>query len=71
MFKVGEFSRIANVPVTRLHYYDRIRLFKPEFADPATGYRYTRTYSRAEIGVATSADGIRWATRRPTLRTSR
>lgn len=40
MFLTGEFSKIARVSKRMLQHYDRIDLFKPEFTDPQTGYRY-------------------------------
>lgn len=39
MFSVGEFARLAQVPVKTLRYYDEIGLFAPTDVDPATGYR--------------------------------
>jgi DNA-binding transcriptional MerR regulator len=40
MFKIGEFSRLARVPVKTLHFYDEIGLFVPQQVDPFTSYRY-------------------------------
>ena len=40
MFRIGEFSRIAQVSGRLLRYYDEIGLLSPEFTDPQTGYRY-------------------------------
>ena len=40
MFKIGEFSRLAQVPVKTLRYYDEIGLLKPAKVDESTGYRY-------------------------------
>jgi DNA-binding transcriptional MerR regulator len=40
MFRIGEFSQIAQVPGSLLRYYDEIGLFKPAQIDPWTGYRY-------------------------------
>jgi DNA-binding transcriptional MerR regulator len=40
MFKIGDFSRLTQVPVRTLHYYDQIGLFKPRQVDRFTGYRY-------------------------------
>ncbi len=42
MYKIGEFSKIAQVSIRLLRYYDEIDLFKPDEIDPATGYRYYR-----------------------------
>lgn len=40
MFTVGEFSRICQVSIKTLHYYDRIGLLVPLKVDPFSGYRY-------------------------------
>lgn len=42
MFRIGEFSRIAQTAVSQLRYYDEIGLFQPEHIDKFTGYRYYR-----------------------------
>ena len=41
MFRIGEFSRIAQVSGRLLRYYDEIGLLSPEFTDPQTGYVIT------------------------------
>jgi len=40
MLKIGEFSRLSQVPVKTLRYYDDIGLFKPSQIDHFTDYRY-------------------------------
>ena len=40
MLKIGEFSRLSQVPVKTLRYYDEIDLFKPSGIDRFTDYRY-------------------------------
>lgn len=40
MLKIGEFSRLSQVPVKTLRYYDEIGLFKPSQIDRFTDYRY-------------------------------
>ncbi|MEM9925517.1 MAG: MerR family transcriptional regulator [Cyanobacteria bacterium P01_D01_bin.50] len=40
MFRIGEFSKIAQVPASLLRYYDDIGLFRPIDSDRDTGYRY-------------------------------
>lgn len=39
MLKIGEFSRIGQVSVKTLRYYDKMDLLKPQQIDPITGYR--------------------------------
>ena len=46
MYKIGEFSKIVNVPLKTLRYYDEIDLFKPSYQDHFTGYRY---YEKSQI----------------------
>lgn len=40
MFKIGDFSKIAQISGRMLRHYDKIGLFTPEYIDPDTGYRY-------------------------------
>ena len=46
MLTTGQFSKICQVSVKTLYYYDRIGLLVPLRVDPATGYRY---YSREQV----------------------
>ncbi len=46
MFKIGEFSRLVQVPVPTLRYYDQLGLLKPVKVDHMTGYRY---YSASQL----------------------
>ena len=40
LYKIGEFSKLTNVPIKTLRYYDEINLFKPQEIDLFSGYRY-------------------------------
>lgn len=40
MFRIGDFSRLSQVSVKALRFYDEVGLLKPTFVDGATGYRY-------------------------------
>lgn len=40
MYKIGDFSQIAQVSVRMLRHYDKLDLLKPEHVDNWTGYRY-------------------------------
>lgn len=40
MFKIGDFSKVAQVSGRLLRYYDEIGLFTPAHTDSSTGYRY-------------------------------
>ncbi|EFH85761.1 MerR family transcriptional regulator [Ktedonobacter racemifer] len=46
MFKIGEFSKLVQVPVPTLRYYDQVGLLKPVEVDDFTGYRY---YSASQL----------------------
>ena len=46
MFKIGEFSRLTQVSIRMLRYYDETGLLKPAETDRLTGYRL---YSAAQI----------------------
>lgn len=46
MFKIGEFSKLVQVPVATLRYYDQVGLLKPVEVDRFTGYRY---YSASQL----------------------
>lgn len=46
MFRIGEFSRIAQVSASQLRNYDQLGLFKPEAVNPQTGYRL---YSASQL----------------------
>ena len=40
MIRIGDFSRLSQMPVSTLRYYDEIGLLKPVEVDHFTGYRY-------------------------------
>jgi DNA-binding transcriptional MerR regulator len=40
MFKIGDFSRLSQVSIKALRYYDEIGLLPPAHIDPFTSYRY-------------------------------
>ena len=39
MFRIGEFSRLTQVTIRMLRYYDEMGLLKPSQIDPRTNYR--------------------------------
>jgi DNA-binding transcriptional MerR regulator len=47
MLKIGDFSRLTQVPVKTIRYYDEIGLLSPESVDRFTGYRY---YTARQMG---------------------
>lgn len=40
MYKIGELSKLSNLPVKTLRYYDNEGLLQPDYIDQDTGYRY-------------------------------
>ncbi len=48
MFKIGEFSKLTQVTIRMLRYYDETGLLKPAKIDPWTGYRM---YSSDQIPI--------------------
>ncbi|MEA3569084.1 MerR family transcriptional regulator [Paenibacillus phoenicis] len=40
MFKISEFSKLSQVPVKTLRFYDQLDLLKPAYKDQQSGYRY-------------------------------
>lgn len=46
LYKIGDFSKLVNISVKTLRYYDDIDLFKPADVDLFTGYRY---YKKEQI----------------------
>ncbi len=46
MYKIGELSKLCQLPVKTLRYYDSIGLLIPDEIDSFTGYRY---YSAARL----------------------
>ncbi len=43
LFAIGEMSKLFNINIKTLRYYDEIGLFKPIFVDHTNGYRYYST----------------------------
>lgn len=40
LFQIGEVAKLYHVSVGTLRHYEQVGLLKPEYTDPATGYRY-------------------------------
>lgn len=40
MYKIGEFSKITNLTVKALRYYDEEKILVPSFRNSENGYRY-------------------------------
>ena len=50
-FSIGEMSRLMNVPIKTLRYYDEIGLFKPGEVNPQNGYRYYSTEQFEQLDI--------------------
>jgi DNA-binding transcriptional MerR regulator len=46
MYRIGEFSRLSQIPIKTLRYYDAIGLLRPVCVEPRTSYRY---YAAAQL----------------------
>lgn len=46
LLSIGEASKLKNVSIKALRYYEKIGIFKPAYIDPQSGYRY---YSPAQL----------------------
>lgn len=47
--KIGEISKLCNIPIKTLRYYEELGLIKPNFIDKYTGYRYYNEENVKEI----------------------
>ena len=47
-FSVGELARYQNISKQTLIFYDKIKLFSPQYVDPRNGYRY---YSENQLDI--------------------
>lgn len=56
LFQIGEVARMYHVSVGTLRHYEQAGLLKPEYTDPATGYRY---YSVRQLEQLTSIRYLR------------
>ena len=48
LYKIGGFSKIVNLPLTTLRYYDESGLLEPSYVDEFTGYRYYNDTNKSE-----------------------
>ncbi|MEZ4220539.1 MAG: MerR family transcriptional regulator [Polyangiaceae bacterium] len=49
MFRIGEFSRLAQVSSRLLRHYEQLGLFRPAVVDEDSGYRFYRASQLAEL----------------------
>ena len=43
LFQIGDVAKLFHISVGSLRHYEKLRLVKPEYIDPETGYRYYST----------------------------
>lgn len=56
LYKIGEFSKLSNIPAKTLRYYDQINLLSPAQIMPFTGYRM---YSAEQLEDAAKIRGLK------------
>ena len=58
MIKIGEFSKLAQVSVPTLRYYDQMGLLKPVKVDQFTGYRYYSVSQLPQLNRIVALKGL-------------
>jgi DNA-binding transcriptional MerR regulator/predicted transcriptional regulator YdeE len=58
MIKIGEFSKLAQVSVPTLRYYDQVGLLKPVKIDQFTGYRYYTVNQLPQLNRIVALKGL-------------
>jgi len=48
---ISDFAKLRNITTETLRHYDRIGLFKPNYVDPNTGYRYYSIMQYEKLGT--------------------
>ncbi|HPJ90271.1 MAG TPA: MerR family transcriptional regulator [Thermotogota bacterium] len=57
LFSIGEMSKLHDVPVKTLRYYDEIGVLTPVYVNPENGYRY---YSLAQFEILSTIKYLRF-----------
>ena len=57
MIKIGDFSRLSQVPISTLRYYDEVGLLRPAAVDEATGYRF---YTLEQLPLLNRILALKW-----------
>ena len=58
MYKIGELSKIADIPIKTLRYYDEVGILPPAHIDQFTGYRYYDDESILNIEMIKSLKSV-------------
>jgi DNA-binding transcriptional MerR regulator len=57
MIKIGDFSRLSQVPISTLRYYDEVGLFQPAAIDEDSGYRF---YTLEQLPLLNRILALKW-----------
>jgi DNA-binding transcriptional MerR regulator len=57
MIKIGDFSRLSQVPISTLRYYDEVGLFQPATVDELSGYRF---YTLEQLPLLNRILALKW-----------
>jgi DNA-binding transcriptional MerR regulator len=57
MIKIGDFSRLSQVPISTLRYYDEVGLLRPAAIDEASGYRF---YMLEQLPLLNRILALKW-----------
>ncbi|AOR24125.1 MerR family transcriptional regulator [Clostridium taeniosporum] len=59
LFTIGEISKLFNINIKTLRYYDEIDLFKPIFIDKSNNYRYYSTEQFEQLNTIIYLKGLK------------
>jgi DNA-binding transcriptional MerR regulator len=57
MIKIGDFSRLSQVPISTLRYYDEVGLLRPAAVDETSGYRF---YTLEQLPLLNRILALKW-----------
>ena len=57
MIKIGDFSRLSQVPISTLRYYDEVGLLRPATVDETSGYRF---YTLEQLPLLNRILALKW-----------
>lgn len=58
LYSIGEVSKLMNISIKALRYYDKIGLFKPAYVDPNSNYRYYSDFQLYRLDLIKSLSYI-------------
>ena len=60
LYQIGKVSKICNIPIKTLRYYDEIELLIPRKIDPDSNYRYYSDAILANHSIAATGNRMDW-----------